>query len=126
VRVLLIISCSLLAFQACKPKSDLVFSQEMLQDIPDTVIGYEEMTDILVDIHIVESIVQESQVDSVRSNRDKILSGYYGHIMLKYGVTQEQFTSSYDYYTDHPLVLNYIYQRVTEQLNLMESKYNKK
>lgn len=84
------------------------------------------MTDILVDIHIVESIVQESQADSIRSNRDKILSGYYGHIMNKHGVTQEQFTSSYDYYTDHPLVLNYIYQKVTEQLNLMESTYNKK
>jgi hypothetical protein len=126
VRVLFQAAVFMLVLVACSPKTDLLFSEEMLREIPDSIIAFEQMTDIMVDVHLAESLVQESQEDSVRLNRDEILAGYYGEIMRIHHVDQALFLRSYDYYVAHPLVMNRMYQIMTERLSLLESRYKKR
>ncbi|MCB9020265.1 MAG: DUF4296 domain-containing protein [Chitinophagales bacterium] len=112
-----------LAFSACRPKSDLVFSEDMMQTIPDTVIGFDQMSAILAEVHLAEALVQETKVDSVRAHRDETLAGYYGFVLDKAGVDQDAFMRSYNWYVDHPLIMNRLYQDVTQRLSILESKY---
>ncbi len=121
MRILCLLLISVLI--SCKPKSDLVFSERMLEEVPDSLINPDRMADILIDMQLAEAMLQEAKEDSVRKNKDNILEGYYGAIMEIHGVDQVVFKNSYDYYNAHPLVLHYIHQTMTERLSLMESRY---
>ena len=95
----------------------------MIDKIPNEIIDPDKMADILVDVHLAESMIQESKDDSIKLNKDKVLSGYYGVIMKIHQVSQEEFVNSYNYYDEHPLILHYIHNTMTERLSLMESRY---
>ncbi|MBP7399397.1 MAG: DUF4296 domain-containing protein [Chitinophagales bacterium] len=106
----------------CKPKSDLVFNKGMLNDVPDTIIQIGPMVKILADIHLAEATMQELKTDSMREHKNEIIASDYLKIMAMHHVEYEQFKSSYDYYSEHPLIMNYIYKEVTQRLSLLESK----
>jgi hypothetical protein len=113
----------LLLAVSCKPHSELIYEDEMLELIPDSIIGPDKMAAILMDVHLAEATVQETASDSVRMQKDKILAGYYGYILELHGENQEHFVQSYRYYEAHPLILNRVYQQVIEDLSLLERKY---
>lgn len=93
----------------------------MLDDVPDTIIQSDQMIDILVDIHLAESAAPVLKTDSIKP--EHLMQSYYSIIFEHHTITQSKFENSFQYYTEHPLVLNYIYQKVVEKLNLMESAY---
>lgn len=95
----------------------------MLEQIPDSIIKPDEMAAILMDVHLAESSVQETANDSIRMQKDKVLAGYYGYILALHGESQQRFVQSFRYYEDHPLILNRVYQKVIEDLSLLERKY---
>lgn len=115
--VLIVLMCA-----SCKPKSDLLFREEMLTTIPDSILPVQKMAEVLTDIHIAESAVQELKTDSLRLMKDVIIRDYYTDIMTLHKVSFIEFKNSYDYYTEHPLLMNYIYKNVTNNLSLLESK----
>lgn len=94
----------------------------MLNSVPDSVIAPDMMAKILTDVHLAESAVQEVHNDSARVNKSHLVAGYYADIFSLYQVDYAQFKSSYQYYTDNPLLMNYIYKEVTNNLSLLESK----
>ncbi|MFN3940716.1 MAG: DUF4296 domain-containing protein [Chitinophagales bacterium] len=107
---------------SCKPKSELLFSEEMLAAVPDSILSAQKMADVLTDIHLAESAILEIKSDSVRERRNLIIGEYYADIMSLHNVSFSDFLNSYEYYTQHPLLMNYIYKMVTDNLSLLESK----
>lgn len=91
----------------------------MLLDIPDSIIQPEVMISALMDIQIAESAAMQLKTDSLTPT--SLIREYYPDIFGHYDITEAEFKRSYTYYTEHPLVLNYIYEKVLEQLNLMLS-----
>lgn len=77
----------------------------------------------MTDVHLAEAWVVEDNNDSISKNTQ--LAGYYAEIFSNHSINSDQFKFSYNFYADRPYMMNYIYQAVTEKLNLMESKNRK-
>lgn len=103
---------------SCKPKTELIFNEEMLSAVPDSLIQPTEMIPILLDIQLAESAAGQLKTDTVKA--DDLLKKYYPSIFHHHNVTQQNFINSYSYYQEHPLLLNYIYQHMVEKMNLIE------
>jgi len=72
------------------------------------------MAKILADIHIAESMVPNTGKNDSNAKKLNIL---YFVIFKKYGITEQQFRRSMDYYTRNPDVLAEVYDMSTEILN---------
>tara|TARA_R110002050_G_scaffold221441_1_gene357330 strand:- start:128980 stop:129375 length:396 start_codon:yes stop_codon:yes gene_type:complete len=100
--------------------------QEETKPAPDNLIDKQVMTEILADISKVEARFQRRL--SVRgSNNDKMLSHNYEVVFEKYGVTMDQFKSSFEYYEQSPLEMQIMFDSVlvhlTEEQAVVESIY---
>lgn len=95
-----------------------MFDEDMLKGVPDTLIQPNDMVPILVDIQVAESAAGQLKTDSLKT--DALLETYYSSIFKHYAISPHKFENSFAYYTEHPLVLNYIYEKVVEQMNLMD------
>lgn len=85
-------------------------------DVPDEIIGEEEMEDILYDYHIAQSLAK-NQPDSIGYKmRDYIQAVWY-----KYGITEVEFDKSLEWYTRHSDRLYKIYQRIDERYAFVTS-----
>ncbi|MBQ9339870.1 MAG: DUF4296 domain-containing protein [Paludibacteraceae bacterium] len=71
------------------------------------------MTDVLVDIHNAEGVLQ---VAGYNYGHDDEVKAYYSDILQQHGVTQAQFDSSIVWYTDHPQYFQRVYPKVIKQL----------
>ncbi len=105
---------------SCKPESDLELRDGMLQNVPDSVLSVENMITVLTDIHLAESWVNINKSDTI--SKDDRLKQYYAQIFDLYDTNVKEYQSSYNYYSNEPVLMNYIYQKVTEKLNLLESE----
>lgn len=120
----LVIGCLLgLAFCACHPASEFEITSETFKDLPDTVMEVDKMINILTDIHLAEAWVIEDNNDTVSKNDQ--LASYYQEIFSQHKIDSKQYRQSYNFYAERPYMMNYIFQRVTEKLNLMESENRK-
>ena len=102
----------------------LLFSCNKKQkEIPAEIIQKDSMVNIIVDLHLADAILlnplTQSKISDISSNR------LYKTVLDKYNITRERFNKSIDYYAETPAVLDSIYDKVIEQLSLIESKgYN--
>lgn len=85
---------------------------------PANILSRSQMEDLLVDIHSVEGILEET---GLSYGHDVAQRAYYNVVLQKHHVTQEQFDSSLVWYTAHPQTFDKIYphvqERLTERLN---------
>lgn len=91
-----------------------------LDEKPADLLTEEQMTTILVDIHITESALSLKNF-----NRDSSLTLYAGYkkeIFKEHQITEEQFKSSYDYYSKHAALFNHIYEVVIDSIAAKEAK----
>lgn len=110
----------LLMASACRPKERYVATGDMMRNIPDSVISFDSMVNITCDIHLAEALASESRQDSVP--KDERLKVYYGEIFHLYNISSERYKRSYDYYVAHPVLMQEIYAKVTDKLNILESE----
>ncbi|GAB4448161.1 MAG: hypothetical protein Fur0028_03190 [Bacteroidales bacterium] len=102
----------------------LLFSCSRKQkEIPSEIIQQDSLVNIIVDIHLADAILlnplTQSKISDISSNR------LYKTVLDKYGISRERFNKSIDFYAETPAVLDSIYDKVIEQLSLIESKgYN--
>ena len=105
----------------------LACSESNESSLPDMVLPQNEMAIVLADIQLVES--------TVKVNRDKeLLKGdslnAYNEVFSKNETTKAEFDSSMSYYTNHPLLLEEIYEQVivilSEKLANYEGRVNEK
>lgn len=88
---------------ACKPS------------VPSKYIQPDDMEDLLVDIHIAQSMAQENMWDSLDYDYKQTL--YYAAALKKHGVTKAEFDSSLTYYYIRADRFSDIYKNVARRLS---------
>ncbi|MBW7844775.1 MAG: DUF4296 domain-containing protein [Bacteroidia bacterium] len=102
---------NLVLFVACAPKENNV--------VPADVISQETMQQILTDMHLAEAMAARNQ-ESADTVAARAL-GYYEKIYTKYKITESEFMKSYDFYTQHPVLLDSIYSKMIDELSIKEA-----
>ena len=111
---------TLLILSACKPKSAFEVTDDMINNVPDSVLAVDNMVLVMTDIHLAEALVQENKTDTIP--QDIRLKEHYAYIFKLHNIDSKKYNSSYNYYSQNPVLMNHIYTKVVEQLNVLESK----
>lgn len=109
-KYLFIAICVLLFFACAVPDKNA---------IPEGVLKPEQMELVLYDMHLAEGVV--ATVPSGADSNARRALGYYQIIYKKHQVTEEQFKQSFQFYVQHPVLLDSVYGRVIERLSVQES-----
>ena len=80
--------------------------------IPETVLTPEQMMPIMVDIHVIEG----ARNGAIMLGDTNSIEDYYAKVYEKYGITEDQFKSSFAFYSDNPTVFIPIYEEVLDSL----------
>ncbi|MFA6400546.1 MAG: DUF4296 domain-containing protein [Salinivirgaceae bacterium] len=85
------------------------------------IIDKNTMIEVLVDIHIADATLS---IANLKINRDtNEIELYYGDVLKKHHITQNQIDNSLKYYTSRPKEFEKIYEKVSEKLAKMESEF---
>jgi len=89
---------------------------------PDDVMDEGAMTNYLIDLHIAEAAVQNLRLkgDSAKT----VFEIKEKQLLKKHHVTDSVFINSYNYYLDHPIMLEEIYSAVVDSISLRQSLIN--
>lgn len=90
--------------------------------LPEGYLEQEQLVDMLVDIHLVEGARSGTLVLG-DTNR---LPDYYARIYEKYGTTESDFKTSFDWYTQHPEKMKAVYEEVIVELSKLEEEVKAK
>ena len=82
---------------------------------PKNLISESVMAEVLADVHIAEANIQmaNSEDDSIHQT----YINYYNAVFEKHKISSEAFIQSMDYYIKNPVLLQNIYDDVTEILS---------
>lgn len=80
----------------------------------------EKMTQVLIDIHIAEAAIalKGLEADSARI----LYSIQKQKVLKKHGVGEEEYDTSFEYYVNHPELLDEVYTSVVDSLSLREDR----
>lgn len=93
-------------------------SAEKKIDIPKNVIPPQKMTEVLRDVQLMQSHVdQERLVDPYILDST---GAYYNAVYQKYNISKAEFDSSMSFYSKEPALLDSIYNRMFAQLQEMD------
>lgn len=84
--------------------------------IPDDIIPQKEMVDILTDMHTIDAyfmITTNYRMDTLENE----MFYSYQELFKKYGISEEDFSRSMDYYSAHEKDFHEIYEKVVLNLN---------
>jgi len=95
-------------------------SEEPAEQIPGDVLPIEKMTDIMLDVQLIEGGIVIRKYNKMQ--RKEQISDYYKSLYHKHKVSKETFESSLKYYTDHPDKLETIYDGMLERLSQLEAE----
>jgi hypothetical protein len=90
---------------------------------PDNVLSEERMPAVLADIHIVDGDLYNVPQD--KDSLFKYSAGHYQAIFKKYHTDSTQFRKSYAWYTQHPVKLDVIYDKVVAILQTKNDSISK-
>ena len=80
--------------------------------IPENILTQEQMMPIMVDIHVIEG----ARNGSIMLGDTNGIEDYYAKVYEKHGITEDQFKSSFAFYSDNPTVFIPIYEEVLDSL----------
>lgn len=83
------------------------------------------MSDILAEMHIADIIASKHPTGNIDSIEYTALS-YYPAILAKHGVDSNLFYTSFEYYQNHPVLLDSVYAEVITKLSSKEMMYRGK
>jgi len=83
--------------------------------VPENLIQPEQMTKILMEVHLLESKIGEVSIVPYDSTQ-KVYEHYEELLFEDLGVTQEMYETSFNYYLDHPRQFEKIYNAVVDSL----------
>ncbi|MEA3318099.1 MAG: DUF4296 domain-containing protein, partial [Bacteroidota bacterium] len=87
---------------------------------PDYVIPKDDFISILVDMHLLDGMVNESKVRKEILLNDTV--NYYSQIFKNYDYTRSDFDTSIYYYSSNINVYDKIYKEVLNELNQMDTQ----
>lgn len=105
-----------LALLGCQKQEDTTKPADM---IPEA-----KMVQILADVHVMESLI-ESNI-SYPDTAVMVYNREHKNILKKHGVSNAQFTRSYNYYGSHLEEMDKLYEIVLDTLTAREAKLTKK
>jgi len=98
----------LLLFFACSPTNEK-------NNVPDDILPQEKMVSILSDMHIAEAISRNT-IHLGDTNVQTVIN-YYSFIYKKHQISEDDFKKSYDYYMQHPLLLDSVYSDIITKIS---------
>ena len=90
--------------------------------IPQNVLTPEHMMPIMVDIHVIEG----ARNGAIMLGDTNGIEDYYAKVYEKHGITEDQFKSSFAFYSDNPTVFIPIYEEVLDSLKANGALLSKK
>lgn len=101
----------------------IIFScMEKEISIPENILKQKEMSSLLTDIHIAQSAINNKIViDSVNYS----FNDYLNYILKQHKIKKEDFLSSLKFYSEHPDILQEVYDSVLISLSRMEAATEK-
>ena len=106
-----------LLFFSCSDKKAVI--------IPDTILPKQKMAEVLLDVHLLEATMNLNI-----TNPDKPTSGNpmpVFDVLKKNKVSKKQYDESFNFYSQHPDLLNELYELVLNELSKMQAQVvNKK
>ncbi|MFP5471957.1 MAG: DUF4296 domain-containing protein [Bacteroidia bacterium] len=108
-----------LIFMACSNNNE----KEAIE-IPDDVIPFETMSNIMLDVQLMESQIENERIMNP-SVMDSV-PNYYNSIFKKHNVTKNHYDSSLMFYAKNIDLLDSLYNNIFAELKEMEIQINSK
>ena len=90
-------------------------------------ISSSRMTELLLQMHLAEAYAQQLPKDSLQvslKNEDSLLV-FNARILKHYGVSENDFRNSMEWYKARPDILDSMYQNILTEIAILQSKENK-
>ncbi|MES2778930.1 MAG: DUF4296 domain-containing protein [Bacteroidota bacterium] len=91
---------------------------------PSDALNQGQMSDILAEMHLADVIASGRVGNSDSINQTAV--NYREWIYKKYHTNHEQFTESFNFYKEHPILMDSIYAEVITKLSNKETLYRGK
>jgi hypothetical protein len=86
------------------------------EKIPDNLIAREKLIPLLADLQYTEAIIQLKNLSYADSTK-AIAYGHYKYVLEKHKISSEEFTTTFDWYKNHPKEMSELYKEVLTQLS---------
>ena len=90
--------------------------------IPENILKQKEMSSILTDIHIAQSAINNK---IVTDSMNYTINDYLNYILKQHKTEKEDFLASLKFYSEHPDILQEVYDSVLTSLSRMEAATEK-
>jgi len=87
---------------------------------PPGVLTREQFKEVLLQAQLIEARVNHELIVEHRSGVPT--ERYYAELFEEQGITEEQFTTSYRHYLDHPEELKAIYEEIITELTFRKDR----
>lgn len=98
----------------------LACAEEKKESIPSTILPEQKMAAVMLDMHLLEAAM------SLNTYRPDIITkgdlAVTFDVFDKHKITKAQYNESFEYYAQHPELLNEVYQLVLENLSKMQAE----
>ena len=98
----------------------------LLRSKPMGTLSEEQMTAVLVDIHLTEATLKIASDSISRLNDTTDLRNRFATVFRKHDINPDDFNSSLNYYIQHIELLEKIYVEVINRLTVMEATFLQK
>jgi len=89
----------------------------------DEIIPKEELTQMFIEFYLAEARLNSYSIP--RDSALKLFIPFEDKMLKKYGVSDSTLKHTYQYYFDHPIELEKLYETVIDSLSLRERKASK-
>lgn len=97
-----------------------IFSCGSQDEKPIDLASADTMTNLFLDIHLAEARIGRT-VSHYDSSRMAYRNAHQ-ELLQKYSLTDSAYRHSFDYYVNHPELMDKIYERVLDSLSLKEAQ----
>ncbi|MDX2246123.1 MAG: DUF4296 domain-containing protein [Bacteroidia bacterium] len=95
-----------------------------VESMPENILSEEKMQVVLADIHTMEGI-GDANIRHIKA-RKNFREDMQDEILKKHGLDRPTFLRSYEYYLNHPILMDSIYYRMIKDYDQkMEQSYDK-
>lgn len=103
----------------------LACAEQKKEGIPSDILSKQKIADVMLDMHLLEAAMSlNTYRPDIIKNGDPAASF---DVFDKHKITKDQYNESFEYYAQHPELLNEVYQIVLENLSKMQAEVmNKK
>lgn len=96
---------------------------DLLKSTPQGLLDENQMTNILVDMHLTEATLRSANDSILKLNDTTQLRIRYAEVFRKHKIRPEDFNMSLNYYIERIDILDNIYTNVINQLTVIETNF---